>query len=85
MVRWKLSEPVTTGVFRVWALSAKGTRYRVTRASTPVVAVAGATSYSARWKVNAPPGKGYRIVVEYWSGAMKQASGQSTGRLTIKR
>jgi len=85
MVRWQLSEPVTAGVFRVWAVSAKGTRYRVTRASTPVVAVAGATSYSARWKVNAPPGKGYRIVVEHWSGAKKLASGQSTGRLTIKR
>ena len=84
-VRWKLSEPVTAGVFRLWAVSAKGTRYRVTRASTPVNAVAGATSYSARWKVNAPPGKGYRIVVEYWSGAKTLASGQSTGRLTIKR
>ena len=84
-VRWKLSEPVTAGVFRLWAVSAKGTRFRVTRASTPVNAVAGATSYSARWKVNAPAGKGYRIVVEHWSGANKLASGQSTGRLTIKR
>ena len=51
----------------------------------PVPAVAGVTSYRAGWKVNAPPGKGYRIVVEHWSGAKKLASGQSTGRLTIKR
>ena len=84
-VRWKLSEPVAAGVFRLWAVSAKGTRYRVTAASRPVKAVAGATSYLAPWKVNAPPGRGYRIVVEYWSGAKKLASGQSTGRLTIKQ
>jgi len=44
-----------------------------------------ASSYSARRKVNAPAGRGYRIVVEYWSGAKKLAGGQSTGRLTIKR
>ena len=40
-VRWKLSEPVAAGDFRVWALSATGTRYRVTGASTPV---------SGRWR-----------------------------------
>ena len=45
----------------------------------------GVTSYRAGWKVNAPLGRGYRIVVEYWSGAKKLASGQSTGRLTIKQ
>ena len=83
--RWKLSEPVATGVFRVWALSAKGTRYRVTRASMPVVAVAGATSHSARWKVNAPAGRGYRILVELWWAGLRQAGGPSTGRLTIRR
>ena len=84
-VRWKLSEQVAAGVFRVWALSATGTRYRVTGTSTPVKAVAGATSYSARWKVNAPAGKGYRIVVEHWWAGIKLASGKSTGRLTITR
>ena len=84
-MRWKLSKPVSAGAFRVWALSASGTRYRVTRASTPVVAVAGRTSYSSRWKVNAPAGRGYRVVVEYWSGAKKLVSGTSKGRLTITR
>ena len=84
-VRWKLSEPVAAGDFRVWALSATGTRYRVTGASTPVAAVGGKTSYSARWKVKAPPGKGYRIVVEHWWAGMKLASGKSTGRLTLTR
>ncbi len=84
-VRWRLSEPVAAGVFRVWAKSAKGTLYRVTGVSTPVKAVAGATSYSARWKVNAPPGKGYRIVVEHWWAGAKLGSAKSTGRLTITR
>ena len=84
-VRWRLSEPVAAGVFRVWALSAKGTLYRVTGVSTPVKAVAGATSYSARWKVNAPPGKGYRIVVEHWWAGAKLGSAKSAGRLTITR
>ena len=85
VVRWTLSEPVTAGVFRLWALSAKGARYRVTGATQPVPAVAGVASYRAGWKVNAPAGRGYRIVVEYWSGAKKLAGGQSAGRLTIKR
>ena len=84
-VRWKLSEPVAAGDFRVWALSATGTRYRVTGASKPVAAVDGKTSYSARWKVKAPPGKGYRIIVEHWWAGIKLATGKSTGRLTIKR
>jgi len=84
-VRWTLSEPIAAGVFRVWALSAKGTRYPVTAATAPVKVVAGATSYSARWKVNAPPGKGYRIVVEHWWAGAKLAVGKSTGRLTITR
>ena len=84
-VRWTLSEPVAAGVFRVWALSAKGTRYPVTAATAPVKAVAGAASYSARWKVNAPPGKGYRIVVEHWWAGAKLAVGKSTGGLTITR
>ena len=84
-VRWRVFEPVAVGIFRVWAESVKGTRYRVTAASAPVKAVAGAASYSARWKVNAPPGTGYRIVVEHsWAGT-KLAVGRSTGRLTITR
>ena len=84
-IRWKVSEPVTAGVFRAWALSAKGKRYRVTGATKPVPAASGVTSYRAGWKVNAPAGRGYRIVVEHWSGASKLARGTSSGRLTIKR
>ena len=85
MARWTLSEPVSVGAFRVWALSAKGILYRVTGASAPVKAVAGATSYSARCKVNAPPGKGYRIVVELWWAGAKLGSAKSKGSLTITR
>ena len=85
VVRWKLSEPVDAGAFRVWALSTEGTLYRVTSASKPVGVVAGTTSYSARWKVNAPPGRRYRIVVEYWWAGIKVVSGKSTAELTVKR
>ena len=84
-IRWRLTEPLTAGVFRVWAVNARGTRYQVTSAAKPIAAAAGKTSYSVRWKVNAPVGTGYRIVVEQWSGSKKLLSGKSTGVLTIRR
>ena len=84
-VRWRVSEAVPAGAFHVWAVSARGIRYRVTAASAPVVATAGTTSYSARWKVNAPSGKGYRVLVEYWWGGARVAAGKSAGLLTITR
>ena len=37
-IRWKLTQSVTAGAFRVWAVSAQGARYRVTSASKPVAA-----------------------------------------------
>lgn len=83
-VAWKLSGAVVAGDFRAWAVSAAGKRTPVTPAAKPVAAQPGRTAYTAPWKVNVPAGKGYRIVVEYWWGGSKLASGRSAG-FTVTR
>ncbi len=84
-IGWRVSEPLGTGAFRLWAVSSKGARYRVTSAAKPVAAVGTKRAYAYTWKVGVPAGTGYHIVVEHWSGTTKTATARSVGGLTIRR